>query len=146
MRQGPGRAEAPEGNRFASHAQHFRDTSLIHYVSVNVSDLERSARFYDSILAPLGWRRHEDKDGMIGWGLVKSEFYAKQQATPRPGYGHVSFPAKSIPAVKASYESGLRNGGESADEPGAAPAFGSGNYAARMIDPDGYLVELVVAP
>jgi len=122
------------------------DTSLIHYVTVNVSDLDRSARFYDSILAPLGWRRHEDKDDVVGWGLVKAEFYVKRQDPQGPGYGHVSFPAKSIPAVKASYESGLRNGGRKAEEPGAAPAFGAGNYSARMIDPDGYLVELVVAP
>jgi len=119
---------------------------LIHYVTVNVSDLDRSARFYDSILAPLGWRRHEDKDDVVGWGLVKAEFYVKRQDPQGAGYGHVSFPAKSIPAVKASYESGLRNGGRKAEEPGAAPAFGAGNYSARMIDPDGYLVELVVAP
>ena len=37
------------------------------------------------------------------------------------------------------------NGGESAAEPGSQPAFGSGNYAARMLDPDGYEVELIVA-
>ena len=84
-----------------------------------------AARFYDSILAPLGWRRQEDRRTSICWGLNKSEFFITLAESQRPGYGLVSFPAKSIPAVKASYESGLANGGESAAEPGSAPAFGS---------------------
>jgi catechol 2,3-dioxygenase-like lactoylglutathione lyase family enzyme len=119
---------------------------MLHYVTVKVSDLERSASFYDAILAPLGWRRQKDVDGSISWGLIKSEFFIQRDETQRPGFGLVSFPAKSIPAVRASYESGLESGGETVDEPGAAPAYGNGNYAARLKDPDGYVVELVVAP
>ena len=119
---------------------------MLHYVTVKVSDLERSASFYDAILAPLGWRRQQDNDGVVSWGLIKSEFFISADEIQRPGYGHVSFPAKSIPAVKASYESGMENGGESVDEPGSPPAFGPGNYSARLKDPDGYLVELTVAP
>ena len=119
---------------------------MLHYVTVKVSDLERSASFYDAILAPLGWRRQSDADGFISWGLIKSEFFIQDDDTQRPGFGIVSFPAKSIPAVRASYESGMENGGEKVEEPGAAPAYGNGNYAARLKDPDGYTVELVVAP
>lgn len=119
---------------------------MLNYVTLKVSDLDRAASFYDAILAPLGWRRHTDNDGVVGWGLIKAEFYIAKDDTQRPGYGHVSFPAKSIPAVKASYESGMENGGESVDEPGSPPAQGPGNYAARLRDPDGYLVELSVAP
>ncbi len=119
---------------------------MLHYVTLKVSDLERAGAFYDSILAPLGWRRQVENDGVIGWGLIKSEFYVELADTQRPGFGHVSFPAKSIPAVRASYESGMENGGESLDEPGSPPAQGPGNYAARLLDPDGYTVELCVAP
>lgn len=119
---------------------------MLHYVTLKVADLERSARFYDSILAPMGWRRQEDGASTISWGLIKSELFITSDESQRPGFGVVSFPAKSIPAVKASYESGMENGGTSAAEPGSAPAFGNGTYAARLVDPDGYLVELVVAP
>ena len=35
--------------------------------------------------------------------------------------------------------------GEPNAEPGAAPAFGPGNYSCRLNDPDGYLVEVCVA-
>ncbi len=119
---------------------------MLHYVTVRVADIQRSARFYDSILAPLGWRRHEENESMVGWGLIRSVFFIELDADQRPGFGHISFPARSIPAVKASYESGMRNGGRSEAEPGSNPLLGPGNYSARLLDPDGYLVQLVVAP
>jgi catechol 2,3-dioxygenase-like lactoylglutathione lyase family enzyme len=118
---------------------------VLHYVTLKVSDLQRSGSFYDAILAPLGWRRQEDGATTVSWGMNKAEFYISQEDSERPGFGIVSFPANSIPAVKASYESGLANGGGSSDAPGSPPAYGPGNYAARLTDPDGYLVELMVA-
>ena len=119
---------------------------MLHYVSLNVSDLERSARFYDSVLAPLGWRRQDDGSNAVGWGLTKACFFINQDDNQRPGFGPVSLPARSIPAVKASYLSGMENGGESVAEPGSAPLHGNGNYSARLRDPDGYLIEIVSAP
>lgn len=118
---------------------------VLHYVSLNVSDLGRSGSFYDALLNPLGWRRQEEGASSIGWGLVRAVFYVSRDATQRPGFGGISFPAKSIPAVKAAYESALASGGEAVAEPGTTPVLGNGNYAARLRDPDGYEVELVVA-
>jgi hypothetical protein len=118
---------------------------MLHYAAVKVADLEPSARFYDSILAPLGWRRQEDGETTVSWGMNKSEFFITVADRQSPGCSIVSFPAKSIPAVKASYESGMGHGGRSAAEPGSPPAFGNGTYAARLFDPDGYEVELLVA-
>jgi len=118
---------------------------MLHYAAVKVADLERSGAFYDSILAPLGWRRQEAPANSVSWGLIKAEFYITLDDSPCPGYGQISFPAKSIPAVRASFESGTANGGKPSAEPGAAPAFGAGNYACRLIDPDGYEVEVCVA-
>jgi catechol 2,3-dioxygenase-like lactoylglutathione lyase family enzyme len=118
---------------------------MLHYAAVKVSDLERSGAFYDSILAPLGWRRQEAPADSVSWGLIKAEFYIELSDIQHPGYGQISFPAKSIPAVKASFESGSASGGEPVAEPGSAPSFGAGNYACRLNDPDGYLVEVAVA-
>lgn len=118
---------------------------MLNYAAVNVSDLERSGEFYDAILAPLGWRRQEAPANSVSWGLVKAEFFISEDDAQRPGYGLISFPAKSIPAVKASFEQGTSRGGEAVAEPGAAPAFGPGNYCCRLHDPDGYLVEVSVS-
>ncbi len=119
---------------------------MIHYVALNVSDLERSGSFYDAILAPLGWRRQREAAGSISWGMNKPALFISQEGAEQPGFGTVSFPAKSIPAVKASFESGMAAGGEAVAEPGSPPAQGSGNYSARLRDPDGYVVEVISAP
>jgi catechol 2,3-dioxygenase-like lactoylglutathione lyase family enzyme len=118
---------------------------VVHYVNLRISDLERSGSFYDAVLAPLGWRRQSEEPSSIAWGLIKDSFVVSREGDQRPGFGHVSLPAKSIPAVKAAFESGLANGGQAAAEPGSAPLFGNGNYAARLTDPDGYLIEICVA-
>jgi catechol 2,3-dioxygenase-like lactoylglutathione lyase family enzyme len=117
---------------------------MLHYAAFKVSDLERSGSFYDAILGPLGWRRQDAPANSVSWGLIKAEFFITE-GDPKPGFGQVSFPAKSIPAVKASFESGSEKGGKPEAEPGAAPSFGPGNYCCRLIDPDGYLVEVCVA-
>ena len=49
---------------------------MIHHASVEVSDLERSGRFYDAVFGPLGWRRQVETDEVIGWGIVKPVFFA----------------------------------------------------------------------
>ena len=118
---------------------------MLHYVNLKVSDLERSGAFYDAVLAPLGWRRQEENADSIAWGITKPALFITRDAAS-PGFGRVSFPAKSIPAVKASFESGVASGGAPVAEPGTPPAQGSGSYAARLTDPDGYEVEVVSAP
>lgn len=118
---------------------------MLNYVSIQVADLERSAAFYDAMLTPLGWRRQLEDGGSIGWGMVRSVFYVVGNESPRPGFGTISFPTKAIPAVKAAWEAGLEHGGESDAQPGAPPSRGNHQYAARLLDPDGYTVEICVA-
>lgn len=118
---------------------------MLNYVSISVSDLERSALFYDALLSPLGWRRHIENDVSIGWGMIRAVFYISTDGDPRPGFGAVSFPTKAIPAVKAAWEAGLEQGAESDAQPGTPPMRSNNNYAARLLDPDGYTVEICVA-
>ncbi len=118
---------------------------MLNYVSISVSDLERSGAFYDHLLSPLGWRRHVENDVSIGWGMVRGVFYITSEGDPRPGFGTVSFPTKAIPAVKAAWEAGLEQGVESDAQPGTPPMRSNNNYAARLLDPDGYQIEICVA-
>jgi catechol 2,3-dioxygenase-like lactoylglutathione lyase family enzyme len=118
---------------------------MLHYANVNTPDMDRSAAFYNALLSPLGWRRHSESETSIAWGMNVPAFYITKEDSARPGYGLISFPAKSIPAVRASFEQGVGAGGESVAEPGSAPMHGPGNYAARLKDPDGYLVEICVS-
>ena len=117
---------------------------VIHHVSVEVSDLERSGRFYDAVLGALGWRRHIDTDQVIAWGIVRPVFYASKRHTQGPGGGHVCFTANAIPAVKASWEGGVAAGGTDDGAPGPRPEYGGSYYSAYLLDPDGNRVEIAV--
>jgi catechol 2,3-dioxygenase-like lactoylglutathione lyase family enzyme len=115
---------------------------LIHHVLIRVSDLERSARFYDSLLAPLGWRRHLDPNGGVGFGIAKPVFFIVE-GDVASDFGMVSFSAPGLAAVKAGYESGVKNGGTSVTPP--AGGGGQGPYSAVVADPDGHQLELLVS-
>ena len=118
---------------------------MIHHVSVEASDLERSGHFYDAILGPLGWRRQVESDEVIGWGIVKPVFFASARRGAGSGGGHVCFAASGIPAVKASWEGGVRAGGTDDGAPGNRPEYGPAYYSAYLRDPDGYRVEVAVS-
>jgi catechol 2,3-dioxygenase-like lactoylglutathione lyase family enzyme len=117
---------------------------MLHHVLLEVSDLERSASFYDALLAPLGWRRHFDEDKTIGWGIAKPVFFISANHEARPGFGFISFSALGIVAVKAAWEGGIAGGGTSLSEPGERRAHGSGTYSAFLRDPDGYEIEVTI--
>ena len=117
---------------------------MINHVSVEVSDLERSGRFYDAVLGSLGWRRHIDDERVIAWGIVRPVFFASNQRASAPGGGHVCFSASGIPAVKAAWESGEREGGTDDGAPGPRPEYGGSYYSAYLLDPDGNRIEVAV--
>jgi catechol 2,3-dioxygenase-like lactoylglutathione lyase family enzyme len=119
---------------------------VIHHAGVDVTDLDRSGRFYDALLGPLGWRRLVDDDGRVGWGIYRSVFFASANGTAvRGGSSHVCFSANAIPAVKAAYEGGLEAGGTDDGAPGPRPGYRPGYYAAYLRDPDGHRVEIAVS-
>ena len=48
---------------------------MLHHVSVGVTDFERAARFYDAVLATLGYKRVADfSPHAIGCGTDRPEF------------------------------------------------------------------------
>jgi catechol 2,3-dioxygenase-like lactoylglutathione lyase family enzyme len=119
---------------------------VLRHVILESSDLERSGRFYDSLLGPLGWRRHVDTEAEKAWGIVKPVFYIKQRTAPAIGGALVCFGASGIAAVKAAWEGGVNNGGDSESEPAQRPERGAVYYSAHLVDPDGHRIEVAVQP
>jgi catechol 2,3-dioxygenase-like lactoylglutathione lyase family enzyme len=115
---------------------------VLHHVRLEVADLDLSSAFYDSLLAPLGWRRHFERDETVG--IAKPVFFISAHHPPAPGFGLICFSAKGIAAVKAAWEGGVGAGGRSMGEPGESRSHGSGTYSAFLKDPDGYDVEVTV--
>jgi len=121
---------------------------MLHHVSFGVSNLERSAAFYDAALAVLGYVRVWTDATAVGYGLAAGQdlFAVKLKASdavaPGPGF-HLAFTAPSREAVARFHAEALAHGGQDNGAPGLRPAYGSNYFAAFVIDPDGYRIEAV---
>jgi catechol 2,3-dioxygenase-like lactoylglutathione lyase family enzyme len=114
------------------------------HVGLEVSDLARSAAFYDAVFHRLGCRRIHDSDLAIAYGRVNASFWIVARGLrPAPGYGHIALEAAGKAAVDAAYESGIAAGGTDAGPPGPRPQYGPSYYAAYLYDPDGLKLEVV---
>jgi catechol 2,3-dioxygenase-like lactoylglutathione lyase family enzyme len=123
---------------------------MIDHVSVGVGDLERSARFYELALAPLGLLRLVTRPAMIGFGKSSPEFWINLRANMapvEPGSGvHICLRAKSSGDVDAFHTAALNAGGRSDGAPGLRPHDRVRYYAAFVVDPDGNRIEAVTFP
>ena len=127
---------------------------MLHHLSFGVSDIEKSARFYDAVLATLGYVRvwqvvQQDVCQAVGYGIAGGDdkFAIKRRgsATLAPGPGfHLAFAAPDRASVDRFYDAALRTGGQDNGPPGLRPDYGPTYYAAFIIDPDGYRIEAVV--
>jgi catechol 2,3-dioxygenase-like lactoylglutathione lyase family enzyme len=117
---------------------------MIDHVGFEVSDLARSAAFYDPLFFALGYRRELSGDRAIAYGDNQPTFWIVQRGLlPAPSYGHVALRATGRAAVDAAYAAGIANGGRDDGPPGPRPSYGPRYYAAYLRDPDGLRVEIV---
>ncbi len=122
---------------------------MIHHLSFAVTDLDRSAGFYDAVLRTLGYRRVWEDATFIGYGLNDGEDLFALKLRPGnagvPGDGfHLAFSAPSREAVLRFHEAALAHGGTDNGGAGLHPEYGPDYFAAFVIDPDGYRIEAVV--
>jgi catechol 2,3-dioxygenase-like lactoylglutathione lyase family enzyme len=117
---------------------------MIDHIGFEVSELGRSARFYDALFYALGARRTYDSQHAIAYGLNGPEFWIVVRGRPPgPGYGHVALHASGKAAVDAAHAAGLAHGGSDDGPPGQRPRYGRRYYAGYLRDPDGLRVEVV---
>ena len=117
---------------------------MLAYIMVGTNDLQRSAKFYDAALAPLGLARTGDNDCYFGFGPKsapqEAQFYVTKPYDKKPatlGNGTmISLEAKSPQAVDEFHAAALASGGTDEGKPGPRPAGGT-NYVAYVRDPDG---------
>ena len=124
---------------------------MIDHISVGVSDLERSARFYEATLAPLGLSRLVTRPATIGFGKNYPEFWINLRAGMAPVAAesgtHICLRAKAAGDVDAFHAAALAKGGRSDGAPGLRPHDRVRYYyAAFVIDPDGNRIEAVTFP
>jgi catechol 2,3-dioxygenase-like lactoylglutathione lyase family enzyme len=117
---------------------------VIDHLGLEVSDLARSAAFYDAVFFPLGIRRMFESERALAYGVNEARFWITARARPpQAAFGHVAFEATGKAAVDAAYAAGLKAGGRSDGAPGPRRQYGPRYYAAYLLDPDGLRIEVV---
>jgi catechol 2,3-dioxygenase-like lactoylglutathione lyase family enzyme len=123
---------------------------MIDHISVGVSDLERSATFYEAALGALGLTRVVTRPRTIGFGKTYPEFWINLRegmphVSPESGV-HICLRAKTTVEIDAFHAAALSAGGASDGAPGIRPHDRVRYYAAFVVDPDGNRIEAVTFP
>jgi len=122
---------------------------MLHHLSFGVTDLARSAAFYDAALSPLGYVRVWADDTAVGYGQTGGGDKFAIRLTPEASLthspvSHVAFAAPSWESVIAFYDAAMAHGGRDNGRPELCPEYGEGYFAGFVIDPDGYRIEAVI--
>lgn len=123
---------------------------MIDHVSIAVSDLAASAKFYELVLAPIGLTRLVEREKTIGFGKKYPEFWLNARpdmtSVPEDTGTHICLRAASKEAVTAFHETALSLGGRDDGAPGDRQAAMTTYFGAFIKDPDGNKIEAVTFP
>lgn len=129
----------------------------IYHVEINVSNFEKSSKFYDGFLGWLGYRKIADHKQWAGWGTGTCSVWVTQSFGDhvqhgyhrrRVGLNHVAFQAESRKMVDEFYNEYLRPRRISVlyGGPKEYPDYSKGYYSVYFEDPDRIKLELVYVP
>ncbi len=114
---------------------------MIGYVTIGTNDLERSAAFYDALLAEIDGKRMMEMETFIGWSgdggtamLAVTKPFDQNKATVGNGV-MVALQADTKETVDKIYAKALALGGTDEGAPG--PRGDTGFYAGYFRDLDG---------
>jgi catechol 2,3-dioxygenase-like lactoylglutathione lyase family enzyme len=118
---------------------------MFDHVSIGVSDIARSRKFYDAALKPLGYERLSDGETSLGYGDKAVALWLGKTDKPvkadMDSGLHFCMSAKERATVDAFHAAALKAGGKDNGKPGVRADYGPKYYAAFVIDPDGYRIE-----
>ncbi len=118
---------------------------MFDHISIGVRDLERTRKFYDAALQPLGYTCLSESAGSLGYGRDGVALWISAVAKPVPAEErsglHVCFAAPTRKSVDAFHAAALGAGGRDNGKPGLRKDYGGSYYAAFAVDPDGYRLE-----
>jgi len=121
---------------------------MIAHISIGVRDIERSKRFYDAVLEPLGYKCLRSARSLVGYGYGRDRiaFWVVQAERPVPADEksglHFCFAAPEAAAVNTFHAAHCALVGAIT----VRPVYGPDYYAAFIIDPDGYRIEAYYGP
>ncbi len=121
--------------------------SMLHHLSLPVTDLKASKRLYDAIMVPLGYRCVFAMGDAVGYGAEPGKdrlcLKLRPRVAPFGGGFHLALTAPSHAAVDEFFVAATCHGAKGDGNPGYRPAYGADYYAAFVIDLDGHRLEAV---
>ena len=117
---------------------------MLDHVTIGVRDIERSKKFYDRALLPLGITRlYGEGERFAGYGIrPKAFFWIGMRETSQTG-AHIAFSTNHRAIVDRFYEEAVAAGGRDNGPPGIRPNYHVNYYGAFVLDPDGHNIEAV---
>jgi catechol 2,3-dioxygenase-like lactoylglutathione lyase family enzyme len=118
---------------------------MLDHFGIQCADMDVSARFYDTVLATLGYTRVMDFGEAIGYGTPeKPDFWISRLVGDAPNREmHCAFAAVDRAAVRAFFDAAVGTGAEVLHEPRLWPEYHDTYFGAFVRDPDGNNVEAV---
>jgi catechol 2,3-dioxygenase-like lactoylglutathione lyase family enzyme len=116
---------------------------MLDHIGLLVSDYAKSKQFFETALAPLGYKVVMEFGGATaGLGADgKPDFWLSQGDPGTPI--HVAFASADRASVDAFHEAALAAGGHDNGAPGVRPEYHESYYGAFVHDPDGNNIEAV---
>jgi len=123
---------------------------MIDHVSIPVSDLDMSQKFFDAVLAPLGMTRMVTLPERAAYGKRYPELWLNLRPemgrVPAGTGSHLALRVREEAALRAAYDAALQYGGSDAGPPGPRQAALTSYIGAFFTDPDGNRIELMTFP
>jgi glyoxylase I family protein len=127
----------------------------MHHVALNVGNLQVSRRFYDDLLAMLGFRLESIGERSCSWLGGGIELVLYQSRHPRQvamhdrytlGLHHLAFRASEKAQVDQVHALACSKAARILDPPMAYPEYEPDYYACFFLDPDGMKLEVMYLP
>jgi len=118
---------------------------MLDHLSIQCTDLEKSAAFYDRVLATLGGERIMDFGDVLGFGVPPMPDFWLGRQTSGEGFreSHIAFTAPDRAAVDAFFAAAVEAGAVVLHQPRVWPEYHPNYYGGFVRDPDGNNVEAV---
>jgi catechol 2,3-dioxygenase-like lactoylglutathione lyase family enzyme len=122
----------------------------IDHLTIRVSNLKRSKKFYDKLLGFMGFELEWEFGKTLGWNNGRTMYWiAEADARGKKhkhrigdvGFHHYAFELARPEQVDQVYELLKEMGAEIVDPPADYPDYGEGYRAVYFLDPDGLKLE-----